>query len=193
MINKLSKLFGILSVITLSAAVLFAVAMKNTPSLTVGSWDAADFLSEQFMEAVCCGNYADAEAMLIGSPVLHLEQGFTNPLSERLWDAYISTLSYTFHGSCYSSDHGLYRDVTLTILDIPTLLTDLQKQSVYLPAFSSAAEMNILAEAVQDTIESGSYTTTRTLTLQLMTHRGKWKISPTVELIDLMQGSMGGT
>lgn len=188
--NALSVLFGLLFAGLLSAGILLALCMGDTPVITDHGLSAADAQAERFMEAVCSGDYAAAEKLLSGTPTLSFSQAHSNALSETLWNEYLSALSYEFHGSCYTDGCGLYRDVTVTLLDLPRLLEELQGRSVSAVTEQPAEE---LAETAAAMLSQQDYTTTRTLSLQLTSHRGQWMIRPTTQLINLLQGGMGGT
>ena len=192
--HTLSKLFYTLSVILMLSAVILSFSMRNAPPIIIGSLNEAELQTEQFMEALCRSDYAAAEKLLAGSPELTPDKDHENPLTQALWEAYLHSFSYEFQGSCYSDEFGLYRDVTVSALNLPALMTDLQSRS----AIHSAAQdhvhiMNTLAEAVPRMIAHGEYSAVHHLTLQLTAHKGQWKIQPTPQLIALMQGSTGGT
>ena len=192
--QSLSKLFAALSAILLLAVVIFSISMRNAPPIIIGSLHEADLQSEQFMDALCSGDYSFAEQLLAGSLEITPTVAHSSPLTQALWEAYIHNFSYEFQGSCYSDEFGLYRDVTITALDLPTFMADLQTRSAI---FSTTQDhdhiMNTLAEAVPTMLTRGDYTASHHLTLQLTAHNGQWRIQPTPQLIALMQGSMGGT
>ena len=201
--NHLSSLFGVLFVLLLCVSLALTAFMRNTSPATAEPFTAADFMTEGFMEALCSGDYTTAEKYLNSNTSIAPEQEFTNALTKTLWDAYIQTLSYEFHGGCYSDDYGLYRDVTVTATDISALMAELQEQSAILLAnkaletdtdgdYSQEFIMDTLAEASAEMVCTKDFTTERTLTLQVVYHNGRWMVQPTPQLIDLMQGSMGG-
>ncbi len=181
--NPLSALFGLLFAASLGAALFLTLIAGNAPIIT-DSLTEAEAQTQRLMDAVCSGDYAAAEELLTGGLRLVPEGEHSSALTQALWDAYIDTLSYSFHGGCYADDYGLYRDVTVTILDIPALLNDL-------PIGLGRTEDEQAAD-VQSALAKGDYTATRTLTLQLTGHGGRWMIHATPQLVDLMQGSMGG-
>ena len=181
--HTLSKLLTAVSVILMLSAVAIAVFMRNAPPIITSSLHEADLQTEQFMEALCSGEYPAAEKLLVGSPDLTPTDNFGSPSTEALWDAYIHSFSYEFQGSCYSDEYGLYRNVTITAADLPALIADL--------VIPTANDEDIL-NALTNMLEQGDYTASHTLTLQLSGHRGQWKIHPTPQLIALLQGSIGG-
>lgn len=179
-----SKLLGCLTVLLLLTAVVLSVSMRNAQPLTVGSFAAAEAQTEQFMNALCSGDYETAEGLISGGHSLAPAEEFSDPLTQTLWEAYTGSLSHTFNGGCYADQYGLYRDVTVTALDIPALMADLQRKT--------ALTEDSLGDAAMDMIARGDYTMTHTLTLQLTGSGGHWQLLPTPQLIALMQGSMGG-
>ena len=95
--------------------------------------------------------------------------------------------------ACYADDYGVYRDVSVTLLDIPALMTDLQNRAALLHREADSNSMtDTLADAVPSMAASKEYVLTRTITLQLTGHGGRWMVQASPQLIDLLQGSMGG-
>ena len=201
-------LFGVACVVLLAAAAVLGIAMRNASPVTAGSMYNAEAQTEKLMNAVCSGDYTAAEDLLSGSHKLALEREPSNPLYSVLWDAYTSNLDYQFQGSCYADYYGLYRDVTVTMPDILTLMEDLQKRSTLL-LYSKAENspqsvydangnytqefiMDTLAEEAYSMIADNHYTTTRTLTLHLTGSGGQWYIQPDPLLMDWICGGMGG-
>ena len=180
----LSALFGLLFCLFLAAALILSVAMRNAPTLALGTMEAAEAQTQTLMEAICSKDFSKAEQLLSGSNNLNSRESFHSPLTTTLWDAYYSSITYQFHGGCYTDDYGLYRDVTVTYLDIPTLLEDLQSRTLALS--------DNLAEQAQSMAQSGTYTAKRTLTLQLISTGGRWSVLSSPELLDFISGSMGG-
>ena len=130
-------------------------------------------------------------------------KSFENNLNETLWSAYTDSLSYEFHGSCYTGSHGVCRDVTVTHLDIPALIADLQPRVNTLLATRARNEgifgeytddfiMETLASEAADMAADQGYLTTSTITLQLVGQLGQWHIRTSPQLTQLLQGSMGG-
>ena len=184
---------ALLSIVLISAVVIFSSTMKSPPLLIRGITKEVDAQTTLFMDAVCAGDYSTAESMLEGDLQFTLEREHSNALYRTLWNAYINTMSYEFLDSCYADSYGLYRDVTVTVLDIPTLMGQLQSRSSFLLAKNEDEHiMDILAENAKQLIAENTYTATRTFTLQIISRSGQWLILPTSQLIDVMQGSMGG-
>ena len=183
---------GLLSVCLLCAVVLLSTTMRSQSPVIFDMYDAANRHAELFMDAVCSGDYAAAEALLDGTCKLSSEAEHSNAFYQTLWDAYIDSLSYQFTDSCYTNNYGVYRDVTVTFLDIPHLMSDLQSRIFYTTT-SEDHVMESLAESAINMIAEREYNTTETLTLQLVSRNGQWLILPSPQLIDFMQGSMGGT
>ncbi len=191
--QTLSKFLGYMSFILLLAAVILTISLRNSSPIIVGSLSEADVQTERFMDAVCNGDFDTAEKLISSSHDLTPKEEHTNPLTKTLWEAYRSNLTYRFHGGCYADDYGLYRDVTITALDLPALMSDLQTRSAIVQSNTDEDQiMEKLAETAADMIARGGYTTERTLTLRLTGHSGDWQIQITPQLIALLQGSMGG-
>ena len=127
--NVLSALFGVFFVLLLAATAVLAVSARNSSPVMAGALERAEVRTEALMDAICAGDYAAAEKLISGRPDLEIDRDPSNPLSLVLWEAYIERLSYEFRGDCYYDDYGVYRDVTVTLLDISAVMEQLQSRS----------------------------------------------------------------
>ena len=182
--------------------------MNEQPPMITGNLSAAEQQTTAFMDAICSRDFSVAEDLLAGSPKLDSNIQPSNPFSEALWDAYYESMSYTFQGSCYTDEYGLYRDVTITYLSIPALMEDLQPRAPLLLAnaavdcpetaydgngnYTQDFIYKTLAAEAEAMLHIKDYTVTRTLTLQITGKGGHHIIQNTPALMDLISGSMGG-
>lgn len=204
----LSVLFGLLFIPLLVGTVYLALTCRNAEPILLGSMEKADMRTELLMDALCTQDYAAAEELLSGGVTLTPVSEPANALSKSIWEAYGRTLSYEFHGSSYATNYGVYRDVTVTLLDIPSVMADIQSHSAVLLANKAAANpadaygadgtykeefvMSALAEEAALLMDSDAYLITRDLTLQLSGEGRHWMIRPDRSLMTLFAGGMGG-
>ena len=204
----LSALFGLLFPLLLCAALVLSFSMRGKAPLTLGGIDTARRQTEQLMDAICAADFSAAEDLISGSPKLTAKTKNNDALTVALWDAYYSSISYHFLGDCYADDYGLYRDVSVTYIDIPALMDALQLHAPLLLADKAAeahdsaygADGEYTPEFISETLaaeakkllQTNAYTVTRTLTLQPIGSGGHWVIQNTPELMDFISGSMGG-
>lgn len=204
----LSVLFGLLFIPLLIGTVYLAVSARNAAPLLVSSMTDAQGQTQALMDAVCSRDYAAAEELLSGDLTLTPDREPTNTLSKTLWDAYGNTLSYEFRGDCYATDYGLFRDVTVTFLDIPSIMADIQSHSAVLLANKAIADpsnayeadgsyredfvLNALAEEASLLTDSDAYLITRNLTLHLVGDGSQWLIQADQSLMTVLAGGMGG-
>lgn len=204
----LSVLFGVLFVLLLSGTALLAFTFRNAEPVVLASMEKADARSEAMMEALCSQDYAAASKLISGKPKLEPNGEPATALGKVLWEAYGESLSYEFEGSSYVSDGIVCRQVTVTMLDIPALMEDLQAKSTKTLAIKAASNPDeaydadgafrsefvaeALAAEARSMVKSDKYMTERSLTLQLTGHGGKWVVCADRTLMDLFVGGMGG-
>lgn len=204
----LSVFFGLLFIPLLAGTVFLAVTARNAEPILLHSMNDAEARTEALMDAVCARDYAAAEALLSGDLTLTPDHEPSHALSKTLWEAYGNTLSYEFRGDCYATDYGLFRDVTVTMLDIPAVMADIQSYSAVLLANKAAASpdtaydpdgnyneafvMSTLAEEASLLTDSDAYLVTRDLTLHLVGDGSKWLIQADRALMTVLAGGLGG-
>jgi len=203
-----SALFGVLFVLLLMGTAALGISARSNAPVMAGSLESAEVRTEALMEAICSRDYAAAEKLISGKPDLEPNREPATELSKVLWEAYGESMSYEFQSGCYFDDYGVYRDVKVTLLDIPALMEQLQSRSAMIlsgKAVSNPAEaydgnggyrqefiMKALAEAAEEMIREDSYLTTWDLTLQLTGRRGQWVVQQDHGLMSLIAGGIGG-
>lgn len=204
----LSALFGVLFILLLAGTVLLSFTFRNAEPMVMASMEKADARTEAMMEALCSRDYAAASKLISGKPKLEPNGEPASALGKVLWDAYGESLSYEFEGGSYVADGIVCREVTVTMLDIPTLMDELQAKSTKALAVKAASDPDlaydadgafrsefvaeVLAEQARSMVKSDQYMTQRSLTLQLTGHGGKWVVCADRALMDLFAGGMGG-
>lgn len=204
----LSALFGLLFVLLLVGTAMLGITFRNAEPLVMASMEKADARTEALMEALCQQDYAAAGKLISGKPKLEPNGEPATALGKVLWEAYGKSLSYEFDGNSYVSDGVVCRQVTVTLLDIPALMEELQAKSTKTLAVKAAENpaeaydadgafceefvAEALAESAESMVKSDEYMTERSLTLQLTGHGGKWVVCADRTLMDLFVGGMGG-
>lgn len=205
--KRFSTVFAALGVLLLVLAIAVSFLALNASAVLIGGGKKAESQTQVFMDALCEGDYAAAESLLLGAPALGLESTPQTELAAIFWDAYSDSLSYTFAGDCYPGESGLCRDVTVTALDIPAVMVGLQER---LPALLSARVavtdpnevynedgtyrdafvMELLCREAEAVLEAEDWYVSQTITLHLTCQDGKWLIHPETALMKLLAGNM---
>lgn len=203
-------LSGILTALGLAVLVFTAVAAfsgRNQPTTLLSQPEAAQARTEIFMDALCQGDWALASESLYGTP--DISAAPDSAFADALWQAYQTNLSYSFDGECYADGNGISRDVTVTYLDIPALLSQaepgfrqkLAKNAAADPehperldetgAYKESYVLEVLAESAQALLAKQPETQTASLTLHLVCRDGQWLVLPDSPLTALLSGEMG--
>ncbi len=205
--SRLSRIFTLLGTALIAAALLLSFLCLDAPVRVLAVPEGARQRTDELMAAICRKEYPLAASMLLGQPELDVSSP-EDPLEKALWEAYQGSLSYSFPGGLSAAEEGLVREVTVTCLDIPALLESLKVRASgalaakaaqledaavynaeggYQEAFVSQA----LAEEVGRILESGTYSTEKTLRLSLVSRDGQWWVVPDDAVLDLLAGGMG--
>lgn len=203
----LSALFGVLFLLMAASTVWLCVGYRDAAPVLLGDLTHANACTDALMEAVCDRDFATVRQLTTGETIPNIQKAPGNALSQFLWEEYGACFSYQFQGDCYITDYGVYRDVQVTVLDIPTLMEDLQLYAG-VPLAENAANtpdayaadgtytrsfvMEILTQEAKTMLETDFYTVTRDLTLRLSGTGNTWLVCPERALTDVITGGMGG-
>ena len=124
----LSVLFAVIAALLIvSTAVGYAV-FHSAPPMIGTSTNAAEAVSEELIDSICNMDYTSAGEILYGKPALQWAAETASPLSTQLWTAYTNSMTCEFSGPCYATEAGIFRDVTVTALDISALSPKIQER-----------------------------------------------------------------
>ncbi len=202
----LSALFGVLGAVLMAAAVVLCLFFRTAEPKMPEPSPEAEACSLQLMEALSRGDFPSAGGLIYGQPVLAAE----TPESEDaalIWEAFLGSISYRFDSGLYAEGTSLYRDVTLTTLDIPSLTASIaplaqerltqrveaaedpaalyDENRELLPQVLSA----VLREAVSEAIAQGE-TASIQGRLQLFQQEGRWWAIPDRSLLKAVSGGL---
>lgn len=204
----LSVFFAVMAAAVIAATAISYAQLHQTPPMIQTPVEEAQSRTEMLLEALCQGDYAAAGESLYGSPELQWNQETASELGTLLWQAYSSTMSYEFSGSCYATGSGIFRDVTITVLDVPALSPKIQERFQLLmephmadaqydsEAFDEHGVLrqefaaNMLRQAVEQTLQEDNACVSYPVTLELVFQNGQWWVVPERALIDIVAGVM---
>ena len=204
----LSAIFAAMAVALIVATAIGYASFHQTPPMIQTPQEEAEVRAELLMEALCQGDYSAAGESLYGSPELQWNPGTASELGALLWQAYSNSMSYEFSGPCYATGKGIFRDVTVTVLDIPALCLKIGErfQALMEPYLAEARydseafdENGVLRQdfsagklrkaTEQVLLLRNSYATYQ-ITLELVYQNGQWWVMPKQNLIDIVAGAM---
>lgn len=202
----LSIFFAVMTVALIVATAIGYACFHREPPTIQTSIEEAEAKTEILMEAICRGDHTAAGDSLCGKPQLQWDEETAAWLSTRLWLAYTDSLSYTFSGPCYATPSGLFRDVTVTALDIPALKPKIQERFEQLMepyevvtrydseifdengVLRQEFSAEILHQAVEQILLEDNAYTEYQITLELVFQDEQWWVVPKQPLIDLIAG-----
>ncbi len=197
-------LFGILGTILLVGSIGLCLFSLNAPVRMEKAPEGALACSEQLADAVSQKDYAALEKCLYGQPKLGMEKIEGSPV----WELYEQTLSFSWQGGCYAKDAGIFREGTVTYLDIASVTENLSSRTHALMTrrVEAATEMEelydetgefredlvnqVLQEALEECIHQDARETTKTVTVELVCRDGQWFAVPESALMDALSGGL---
>lgn len=205
----LSVFFALIAVALIVATAVGYDRFHQEPPMIQTPIEKAEIRTELLMDAICCGDYAAAKESLCGEPELQWNRETASELGALLWQEYSSTMSYAFDGPCYVTGAGVFRDVTVTVLDIAALRPKIQERYQLLmdpyldearydsEAFDENGNLRqdfaaaVLQQAAEQMVlyYENAYTSYQ-ITLELVLQNGQWWVVPTRTLIDVVAGAV---
>lgn len=200
-----SRVFAVLGAVLMAGTVIACLVFKDaSPKLDSVSQEAQQ-CSERLMQALAEGDIQTAEGLLYGGTTLGLQETFRTPAAAMAWEAFGDCFSYTFAGECYVKGTEIYRDVTVTALDIPATLAALPElaqtrldqvnagepeEAAENAEFYQADVDAVLEEAVRQALAEPK-TKEYSVTLQLIEQEGRWQAAADRALLTAISGGLG--
>ena len=209
---KIAKLFsGIFAalgaVLMLLALVLSLSSLNASPKLIQASQEAVD-QSQALLDAIARGDFDAAGKTMYGQPELSGAPASEDAAGQKIWEAFVGSLSCAFRGGCYATDTGLARDAVITALDVPSVTDAVGEHAHALltARVESAEDMSelydeennfrqdlvdaVLLEAVDQAIREDGQTTAFEVTLSLIQRDGQWWVVPDQALLQAISGGL---
>lgn len=175
-----------------AAAITAVLTCRGMTPVLVSAPEEAAVHAQQLMDAVCTGNFQEAEAMLYGTPSLGADREPSDPIGAMIWEAYVSSLDYELVGQMYATEDGVAQDVKFISLELPTATQNLGRRARELlnEAVEAAKDvsqlydknneyredlvMDIFKKACRQALEEDVRYTYQIFPLQLVYSDGQW-------------------
>ncbi len=187
-----SSVFAVLGTGVMIVSMIGCLLCRNLePGAQVVSQEAKD-ASEQFMQALSSGDYQAAGALIYGQPEMGADGNFQSSAAARVWEAFRESITCENSGECYLEGESVYRDVTVTALDVsgvmnavPAIAQSMQAAEKTGP--DGEAKDRILREAVEKALSDGERVSVQGR-LQLVQDQGHWYVIPDKTVLSAISG-----
>lgn len=207
---KLAKtcamVFAAVGLVLMIGTLVLCLFSLDAPIEMIGMPKEAMACAEEMMDALAEGNFAAAAQRMYGQPDLGGDSVPEDAMTALVWDAFRSSITYEFVGVCYAEDSGIYRDVSVTVLDVPSVLEALPEkvndlatqrmnaaenmESLYDESgrFRPELVQQILQEALHLTLKESAATVSYDATIKLIHRDGQWWAVPDQALLQAISG-----
>ena len=201
-----SMIFAAVGAALMLGTIVLCLFSLDAPVEMIGMPKEAMACAEEMMDALAEGDFASAAQRMYGQPELGAEGMPDDAMSAQVWQAFLDSISYEFVGVCYAEDSGIYRDVSITVLDVPALMETLPGRVSDLAArkMESAEDMEalydesghfrpelvqeVLREALNQALEETTAMVSHDATLKLIHRDGQWWVVPDQALLQAISG-----
>lgn len=203
------KLLTVLGLLVLAFTAYLAFSSRNAPVRLTQFPEEAQEKTQLLAQAVNDGNWAAAGLLIYGQPELDAAPTFENAFQEEVWELYLDSLQWSFCQDCQAGDSCLYREGTVSSLDISALIPRVKEryealfpklaeekgpQHVYNAdhSYREAFVMEVLLEALHQVAKKPLPKTQHTVTIRLVYQDAQWWIQPDSALMGVFSGSFSG-
>lgn len=203
-------LYSGLALLFSAAAIAAAVFCQDTVPVLAAAPEAASQRAEQLMEAICRGDFSEAEELLYGRPMLGMDREPEDPVGAMIWEAYIRSLDYELVGELYATQQGIAQDVKLISLELESASRHLGRRARTLlneriAQAEDTAELydannefreelveEVLQEAARQALEEDLLYTYQILSLSLVYSEEAWWVIADQPFLNAISGGITG-
>ena len=201
-----SAVFAVAGTILMLGTTVLCLTCRNAGVKVKKLPEGAVNCSESLMEALAAGDYAAAGNLIYGQPDLGAGRGSTEDPEDRIWNAFLDSISYEFSGTCYVVDSGFAREADITTLDLSSVTDAIAGHAYTLltQRVEAAEDMSelydegnhfrqdlvdqVLEEAALQALEQDARTVTSHVTMKLICRDGQWCAVPDQALLQAISG-----
>ena len=203
-----SAILAVLGIVILVFALVLCLTSLDAETVLLTPPDEALERAEEMMDAVAAGDYAAASKVMYGQPDLGVDREPADEVGVLVWNAFVESISYEFTGECFATDSGIAQNVSVTSLDIPSVMTNLKTRvnTLLNARIAEATEMSqlydeennfreelideVLLEAIGAALEEDAQNVTREVTLSIAYRDGQWWVVPDQALLQAISGGV---
>lgn len=185
-----SALFAVLGTGVLIVSIFLCFLCRNLEPKHQNVSGGAEETSERFMQSLSDGDFSTAGALLYGQPELGAEGAFESDGAADIWEAFRDSISWEAPEGCYLEGTQVYRDVTVTVLDVSAVLKAVP--ALAQPDGASETSPNpdaLLGEAVKEALNRGD-TASVSGRLRLIQEDGQWYVIPDKTILSAISGGL---
>lgn len=192
----IAYLFAFFATVFITAVVYVTIQFQDVMPMMVSVSEEAVYQAEKLMNAVCSGDFEQAQTLLYGTPNLGMDREPEHPVGKMIWDVYLNSFDYELEGSVYATQRGLAQNVRLISLEreyltknigirAKTLLNERVSTAKSVSELYDAENefredlvMSVLQEATQQALEEDIRYTYQIIQLPLVYCDDQWWIEP---------------
>lgn len=200
--------FGAIGAVLLAGSIGLCLLFRNGPVQMAEPPAGAVQCAETLAGVIAQKNFAAVENCLYGQPDLGMDQTMEDPMVASVWSEFENSLSFSYQDACYTRETGIYRDATVTYLEVASVTENLQTRAHALltrkvEAATDMAELysengefrkdlvdQVLFEALDQAIREDARLVTAAVTVELVHRDGQWWAVPDAALLTALSGGL---
>jgi len=201
-----AAILGCIGVLLLLGSMSFFLLNRNAPVRILELPQEAVSVAEDFVKDLNEGNLEAAAQLMYGQPDLGVGTVPASVESAILWDAFCSSIAVEPVGDWNVEQGCLVRNVSITNLDVSTVLGKIPERvqpllDQRIAAAENLAEIydenndfreelveEVLHQALQQSLSQDGQSVTRELPLKLINRDGRWWVVPHQNLLQILTG-----
>ena len=201
-----AAILGCIGVLLLLGSMGFFLLNRNAPVRILELPREAVSVAEDFVKDLNDGDLEAAAQLMYGQPDLGVGTVPASVESAILWDAFCSSIAVELVGDWSVEQGCLVRNVSITNLDVSTVLGKIPERvqpllDQRIAAAENLAEIydenndfreelveEVLQQALQQSLSQDGQSVTRELPLKLINRNGRWWVVPHQNLLQILTG-----
>lgn len=201
-------MFGTVGAVLLAGSIALCLMFRSGPvymdEFPAGAVQCSDVLAY----AISQKDFASVEQCLYGRPGLDMAGTPEDPMAAAVWKEFNNSFSFSYQGDCYAEEAGIFRDATVTYLEVASVTENLQTRAHALltQKVETATDMaqlygedgqfrqdlvdQVLTEALEQAIREDARQVTETVTVELVHREGRWWAIPDTALLTALSGGL---
>lgn len=190
--KAISRFFFLAGTLLLAASAVLCLKYRDENARLVEAPREAEARIISLMDAVTARDYNKVGFLLYGQPQLLHEKESEDEIHRRLWEAYTSSIRYSFPQPWEATQTGLTRQIEITALDAAAIAQALpERTQACLEEMEGEPDVEAaLSQALDQLLKEGSATVTRRFPLELVFQDDRWWIVPGEKMLEFLAGSL---
>lgn len=189
-----SSLFAVLGTMLMIGTLVLSILSLNAQPRILEFPQEAQRQAQTFAEALTQGDLEAASQCMYGQKSLTADAQWQDGRKEKIWNAFVESLSCTPAAEPVASEEAITWTVQLEMLDLSALLSSWEQRTTALLQGQDEPEAEVVEAALDAglrlALDMDRVHLTRDVALNMIYRDGHWWVSPDAALLQILSGQV---